>query len=100
MEFDPGVVGSEAPVDRDARGVAPGLVGRDGTTQGVGIGVSPFETSAAQRAELDLRHVQPTGVFGGVMKLQAFHNAASLGGGKGSRRRKPCGGCSGCPGRP
>ena len=45
MKFDPGVVGSEAPVDRDARGVAPGLVGRDGALQSVGVGVSPSETS-------------------------------------------------------
>ena len=40
MEFDPGIVGAEAPVDRDARRVAPGFVGRDGAFQGVGVGVS------------------------------------------------------------
>ena len=38
MEFGSGVVGAEAPVNGDARGVAPSSVGGDGTFQGVGIG--------------------------------------------------------------
>jgi len=88
MEFDPGVIGSEAPVDRHVLSVAPGLVGRDGTLQGIGVGISALETGAAQHTELNLRHVQPTGVFGGVVKLQAFHDAPGFGGGKGLVQRR------------
>ena len=57
------------------RCVALGLVGRDLALQCVGVGVSPLETGAAQCAEFNLRHVQPTGVFGRVVKLEALHNA-------------------------
>ena len=72
MEFGSGVVGAEPPVDGDTRGVALGLVCRDGTSQSIGVGVSTFETGPAQGTEFNLRHVQPTGVFEGVVKLQVF----------------------------
>ena len=83
MEFGSGVVGAEAPVDRDARGVAPRFVSRNGAFQGVGIGVSAFETGSAERAEFDLSHVQPAGVLGGVVKLQESHDASGFGGREG-----------------
>lgn len=70
MEFGSGIVGAEPPVDRDARGVALGFVGGDGAFQGVGVGVSAFETGSAEHAEFDLRHVEPTGVLGGVVRRQ------------------------------
>jgi hypothetical protein len=34
-------------------------------------------------ADLDLDHVEPTGVFRGVVELEAAQDAAGLGGGKG-----------------
>ena len=40
----------------DARGVAPRFVSRDGAFQGVGVGVSAFETGSAEHAEFDLSH--------------------------------------------
>ena len=78
MEFGSGVCGPEAPVDGDTRRVALGLVGSDLALQSVSVGVSPFETGSAQHAELDFRHVQPTGVFGRMVKLQPFHDASGF----------------------
>ena len=52
MEFDPGVVGAETPVDGAAGCVAAGLVSRDGTFQSINIEASALETGAAQRAEV------------------------------------------------
>ena len=78
MQFGSGILSAEPPVDGDARCVALGLVGRDLALQGVGLGVSPLETGAAQCAEFDLRHVQPTGVLGRVVKLEALHDAPGL----------------------
>ena len=78
MEFGSGIMGAEPPVDGDPRCVALGLVGGDLALQGVGVGVSPFETGAAQHAELDLRHVEPAGVFGRVVKLEPLHDAPGL----------------------
>ena len=46
--------------------------------QSVGVGVSPLETGAGQRTEFNLCHVQPTGVLGRVVKLQALHDASRL----------------------
>ena len=40
MELCCCVVGAKPPVDSDAGDVAPGFVGRDGTLQDIGIGVS------------------------------------------------------------
>ena len=80
MQFGSGILSAEPPVDGDARCVALGLVARDLALQGVRVGVSPLETGAAQRAEFDLRHVQPTGVLGRVVKLEALHDAPGLGG--------------------
>ena len=42
-----------------------GLIGVDGSLQGNLVGVTPLETGPGQHAELNLRHVEPTGVFGG-----------------------------------
>ena len=56
MQFGSGILSAEPPVDGDARCVALGFVGRDLALQGVRVGVSPLETSAAQCAEFDLRH--------------------------------------------
>ena len=77
MEFDPGVAGTEAPIDGGSGGVAAGLVGRDGAFQGIDIGVSALETGSAQDAEFNLRRVQPTGVLGSVVKLQALGDASA-----------------------
>ena len=78
MEFGSGVVGAEPPVDGDGRCVALSLVGGDLALQGVGVGISPLEAGATQRAEFDLRHVEPAGVFGRVVKLEPLHDAPGL----------------------
>ena len=45
-----------------------------------------IQTLAAQHADFDLDHVQPTGVLGRVMELQALKDAMRLGRGKVSYR--------------
>ena len=71
MEFG-SVVGAEPPVDRDARGVTPRFHSSDGTLQSVGVRVSAFEAGSAEHAESNLRHVQPTGILGGVVNSKCF----------------------------
>ena len=83
VEFGSGVVGAEPAVDGDVRCVALALVGGDLALQCVRVGISPLEAGAAQRAEFDLCHVEPTGVFGRVVKLEPLHDAPRIGGRKG-----------------
>src|SRR6202008_3133941 len=47
------------------------------------IGDPAAETLPLEDADLDLDHVEPTGVFRGVVGLEAAQDAAGLGGGKG-----------------
>ena len=44
---------------------------------------SAVQALAAQHADLDLDHVEPAGVLGGVVELQAAQNAPGFGGRKG-----------------
>ena len=83
MEFGSGILGSEAPIDGGLAGVASDLIRVDSAGQGHGDAVASAEAVSGQDAEFDFRHVEPTGVFGSVMKLQAFRDASGLGGGKG-----------------
>ena len=59
------------------------LIGVDGSLQGSLVGITPLETGPGQHAELDLRHVQPTGVLGRVVKFQPPDDAPGFGGGEG-----------------
>ena len=78
MGFGAGVLGAEPPINSGRGGVALGLVGVDGPGQSGFVGVASPEASSGQHAEFDLRHVQPTGVFGRVVKLQPLDDAPRL----------------------
>ena len=78
MEFGASVLGAEPPVDGGPGGVAPDLIRVDGSSQRHFVPVASLQAVSGQHAEFDLRHIQPTAVFGCVVKLQAFHDAASL----------------------
>ena len=51
---------------------SPGLIRVDGSSQCHVVAVASPETVSGQYAELDFRHVQPTGVFGGVVAEGEF----------------------------
>ena len=55
MVFASGVVGTVAPIDGDGGCAALGLVSGDLALQVGGVGLSAFETGAAQHTELNLR---------------------------------------------
>ena len=63
MELGSGILGAEAPVDSGLRGVALGLIGFDGSSQICVVAVASLQTGSGQYAELDFRHVEPTGVW-------------------------------------
>src|SRR5262245_11132046 len=71
LEFNARVPRREAPVDRSGVRIAPRLPGRHLADEGCRGADAPVQTLATQHAELEFRHVQPTAMFGRVMKLQA-----------------------------
>ena len=75
MEFGSGVLGVEPPVDGGPGGVALGDQGLDFPPEGGFVGEPLLEAAARQYAELDFRHIQPTAVLGGVVKLQPLGDA-------------------------
>ena len=78
MEFHPGMLGSEAPVDDDSGRVALADQSCHFSAKGFRIGEPLAEATARQDAELDFRHIEPTAVLGRVVKLQTLRNAPSL----------------------
>src|ERR1700720_4988075 len=73
--FGPGFVGCEHPFDASASGISRSLPSGDFTAEALWVVDSAIEALAAQHADLDLDHVEPTGVLGGVVELQAAQNA-------------------------
>jgi len=78
MEFLPGNLCVKAPVDGGFSGIALPLQGLDFPSEGGLIGDTPPEAGASQHAELDLRHVELTGVLGCVVELQPFYDTPGL----------------------
>ena len=74
MQFGSGVLGVEAPVDGGSGVVALHDQSVYFPPQGLLAGEPLLQTGAGQYAELDLRHVQPTPVPGGVVELQSPGN--------------------------
>ena len=72
VEFDSSVYGGEAPIDGGPVLVALLLHYLDMSFQGFFIGDAATEDAPGKHAKLDFCHVQPTTVYGGVVKLQAF----------------------------
>ncbi len=83
MEFRPSILGVEAPMDRGSGGVSLPLQGLNFSAEGSLIGDTPPQARSGQDAELDLRHVEPTAVFGGVVELQPLYDTPGLRGRKG-----------------
>ena len=83
MEFRPGVLCAEAPMNGGVGGIALPLQSMDFPAEGGLVGDTPPEAGAGQHAKLDLRHVDPTGVLGCVVELQPFNDTPGLGGKEG-----------------
>jgi hypothetical protein len=73
----------EHPFDACSCGVALSLPCADFGDEAVGVVDPAIQALAAQDPNLDFDHVQPAGVLGGVVKLQAPQDAASFGGREG-----------------
>jgi hypothetical protein len=82
LEFDPGVVGGELPVDGGLAIIAGGFPAVNLCAHGFEARNPVVETLALERAEFDFGHVEPTAVLRGVMKLEFLRQAP------GFRRRK------------
>ena len=52
----------------------------DFADEALGVVDSAIQALAAEHADLDLDHVEPAGMLGGVVELQALQNAAGFGG--------------------
>jgi len=63
--------------------VAAALPSGDLLDQGRPVGDPPIETLGRHDAEFGLSHVQPAAVFGRVVPLEPFDQAACLGGREG-----------------
>src|SRR5947208_1312426 len=80
LEFDAGVGGAEAPVDRRLGTIACGLPSGDLMPQQIRTAEASIQTLLPQHGQFDLGHVEPTAVFGRVMKLQFPRDPPRLGG--------------------
>jgi hypothetical protein len=79
LELDSGILGRKAPVDATARSVAGRLPGRDLPPQRRLVGQPPIEALLGQHGKLDLGHVQPAAVLGGVVQLKPVGQSLGLG---------------------
>ena len=70
MEFSPGILGGEAPVDDRTGHIALLFQGFDLPAKGLFVGEPLPETTAGDDTELDFRHIQPAAMLGRVVKLQ------------------------------
>ncbi len=78
--FGSGVVGCEHPFDAGAGGVSLLLPCGDFADEVFGVVDSAIDALAAQHADLDLDHVEPVGVLGCVVELDAAQDAPGLAG--------------------
>ena len=66
-------------MDASARGIALALPGFDLSNEDVALADAAVQALAVQHTDLDLSHVQPTGMFGCVMEFQALEDAVRFG---------------------
>jgi hypothetical protein len=78
LEFDGRILSSKAPVDGDLLLVAPRGPGGDLPRSDLQGGYPLRQALPIQRRELDLSHVEPTGMLGGVMDLKALREPTRL----------------------
>ena len=83
VHFDASVLDGESPVYGRSGLVSFCLQGRNFTTEGLFIGNAPAQDSPPQDAEFDLCHIEPTAVFGSVVKLQTPGDAPGFSGREG-----------------
>ena len=82
MEFGSGVLDAEAPSDAGLTLVSLQFKGLHLPAEGILIGDALSEAVAREDTELDLSHIEPATMLGGVVKLQPPRDAPRL------RRRK------------
>src|SRR5260370_1860892 len=73
--FGAGFFGCEHPFDAGAGGVSLLLPCGDFTDEARGVVDSAIQTLAAEHPDLDLGPVEPAGMPGGVLELQASQNS-------------------------
>jgi transposase-like protein len=79
LELDAGILGREAPVDPTTGAVAGRLPRRDLPLQRRPVAQAPVQALPGQHGQLDLGHVQPAAVPGGVVQLQPVGQPPGLG---------------------
>lgn len=70
-EFSVCILTSELPLDGSASSVASALPLVDFEPQAISAGHASIQALPAEDSDLYLGHVEPTGVFGGVVELHA-----------------------------
>ncbi len=80
LQFDPGIIGSEAPIHGGAPLVALVLPRGGLRAQGLGVGDTPGQGLTFEHINLDLSDVEPAGMFGRVDPFQTAGNAPGRGG--------------------
>jgi hypothetical protein len=78
--FDAGFIGCEHPFDAGASGISLLFPSGDFAAEPLWVVNSAIQALAAQDSDLDLDHVKPTGVLGGVVELQPSQDAPGFGG--------------------
>src|SRR2546429_4638328 len=79
MELVTSIVGGEAPRDGTVLSIALGLQGGDALAQVLHACHTTRQTATSKDTDLDLGHIQPTAMFGCIVKLHPLQNAAGLG---------------------
>src|SRR5215207_6329485 len=79
LELDACILGRKPPVDPTTGPVARRLPRRDLPFQGRLVGQPPVQALLGQHGQLDLGHVQPAAVLGGVVQLQPIGQPPGLG---------------------
>ena len=78
LEFNPGRVGIELPVDFGLVLVALALPSRDFLPQRLEVWNAAIQTLAGQHGELTLGHIEPTPMLGGIVKLELASHPAGF----------------------
>src|SRR5258708_2087387 len=79
MEMVMSIIGGKAPRDGAALSIALGIKGGNQLVQVLHAGHPTRQTASRKDTDLDLRHVQPTAMFGRVMKLDSLQDPPRLG---------------------
>ena len=75
LQFDPGIIGSEAPIHGGAQLVALVLPGGGLRAQSLGVGDTPGQGLEFEHIDFDLSDVEPAGMLGRVDPCQTTGNA-------------------------